>query len=941
MPIIHREIYLPKSMLKHRDKMEFIANNYSVDINYVRECVDKYGLLGSAKILSESLDKNVDNTYVAGTLYALHLKQNAMDIRKLYTDKPYLFNNFVNRFVLCHYDILSQELVHDRDYGYQFAAMKTIAKNYLFKYKGEPVESLQWAWMRIAVQVAAPDNWDDELKAWSMEFSNAEEGKKPELPKYLREIMNTYEILSKKEGIHATPTCINAGYCNPQLESCFLVRIGDSMLEIADVKKLLLMGSKCNGGFGIFMGDIRHSRVANRGITKGVIGLAKTINGEVPYADQLGSRPMAVNLILPIWHCDISTFITMKDENAPLDVRAALLNYTVSVPDLFRKRCLEGGNWSTFCPREAKMEWVKQHGGNPDNTHEVDAAPSLCDAWGDKFEEYYTMCEKAGIAKQVMKARDLDAGIHTYRAMIGEPYLFYIDNVNRKTNHQHMGTVVQTNLCTEIVEFTAAPSTVGTMDHLLIQALGEMVATCCLATINIGSLVDVKKDNNTVVSTFNWKRLGEITRQFTRNLDRVLDRTAGVLPNEGQKYIESVLQDDNLSDDAKGVAKELLKHVQKDPTYNSRKQTRAIGIGIMGLASCCALMGIEYASQDCLNLGTRIRACIEYHSKDESADLAHEIDILTGRPKGSYPTFEGSPMSKGILQHDMWIQETEYMKKFLSQIDVTPCSAKPPSDDEKGNTGDLIETYFKEFYEPDFVKLYKEAMKRYTWKEVDPSLFGVDTTWDDLREKVKKGLRNSLTTCQMPNATTSGAFGVSPSIEPFYEMYFTADNANGKDTTIYDALRDVFIAHGLYEPEKMASYLYENKGRIDGLHKIYPGDVRDEKSPKAVVKKLEKLFTSSFNINKKKYLLFIQMMGYYVDQAQSTNVFFEKPNAAYLARLSFMAWVNGAKTEYYLKRLAGTEKIDPFMEGKTVTTSGDVVGPVCTRRGDPDCIGCQ
>lgn len=232
-------------------------------------------------------------------------------------------------------------------------------------------------------------------------------------------------------------------------------------------------------------------------------------------------------------------------------------------------------------------------------------------------------------------------------------------------------------------------------------------------------------------------------------------------------------------------------------------------------------------------------------------------------------------------------------------------------------------------------------MKRYTWKEVDPSLFGVDTTWDDLREKVKKGLRNSLTTCQMPNATTSGAFGVSPSIEPFYEMYFTADNANGKDTTIYDALRDVFIAHGLYEPEKMASYLYENKGRIDGLHKIYPGDVRDEKSPKAVVKKLEKLFTSSFNINKKKYLLFIQMMGYYVDQAQSTNVFFEKPNAAYLARLSFMAWVNGAKTEYYLKRLAGTEKIDPFMEGKTVTTSGDVVGPVCTRRGDPDCIGCQ
>lgn len=906
------------------DKMDFIANNYSVDINRIRDLVDRYGMMGSAKILSESLDKSVENTYIAGTLYALHLRENAVDIRQFYAEKPHLFNDFVNGFLLSHYDVLNKYIDHTRDYGYQFASAKTIAKNYLFKYKGESIESFQWAWMRIAIQVAAPDNWIDELENWTKDMTQR--------PKYLDEVLHTYDILSKKEGIHATPTCINAGYCIPQLESCFLVRIGDSMLEIADVKKLLLMGSKCNGGFGVFVGDIRHSRVANRGVTKGVIGLAKTIDAEVPYADQLGSRPMAVALIIPIWHCDAATLITMRDENSPADMRAARLNYCLSIPDLFKKRCLEGGMWSTFCPRECKIQWVIEHGGNPDNTHEVDAAPSMCDVWGAQFEEYYLMCERAGIAKETRKARDIDAGVHTYRGMIGEPYMFYIDNVNRKTNHQHLGTVVQTNLCTEIVEYTAAPTTVS-MDTLLLQALGEMVATCCLATINVSSLVTREND----VSVFNWTRLGEITRQFTRNLDRVLDRTAGVLPNEGERYLLDLLKDDTLTTEMRELATKMLKHVQKDPTYNSRMNTRSIGIGIMGLASCLALMGIEYASSECMSLGTRIRACIEWHSKDESANLTHEIDPITQKEKGSYPTFEGSPMSKGVLQHDMWASEAKYMREYLSQITIQPCSVKAPQKevDTTENSQNLQDLYFKEFHEPDYVSLYTDAIKRHTWKEVDPQSFGVQSTWDSLREKVKKGLRNSLTTCQMPNATTSGAFGVSASIEPFYEMYFTADNANGKDTTIYDALRDVFKMHNMYRPEDIASYLYDNKGRITDIHTIYEGDLSDSTSPKFIVKQLEKLFLNSFSINKKKYLLFIQRMGHYVDQAQSTNNFFEKPNASYLARLSCIVWANGGKTEYYLRRLAGVDKIDPFMDGNK-----NVVGPVCTRD-NPDCVSCQ
>jgi len=1158
--------------------MDFIVQNYNIDRKALQESIDENGLLYTSNILSESLDKSVDNAYIAGTLYAMHLREKATNMYEFYKDKPYLFDPEVRQYILDHYTELEAYIDHTRDYGKQYSAVKTFAKNYLFKYKGKGIESIQWAWMRVAVQVAMPN---------------------------LDEVLRTYDMMSKNEAIHATPTCINAGYCIPQLESCFCGRIGDSMLEIADVQKLLLMGSKCNGGFGIFMGDIRHSRVANRGITKGVTGLCRVINSLVPYADQLGSRPMAVNVQLPIWHCDIPTFITMKDENTAIDIKATKLNYTVCIPDLFMKRCYTGGSWSLFCPRECKLLWVEKHGGDVDNTHEVDRAPSLCDVNGDEFEEYYTMCEQGGIAKETWNANDLYLFLNKYRCMVGEPYIFFHDNVNRKSNHQHLGTTVQTNLCVHgntliltdegyqpireladkmvnvwngeewsevtpmktgenqqlitvsfsngskikctpyhkfhiqhgykskakivdaqdldigmkiikcdypVIEkydedeehlfsryaythgFFCADGTYannkpyvrlygakedlvkylnirgnpiaesgiqqrlccklpldiphkylvplrssintkikwleglfdgdGTVVHtkhkdysydtlqlastnrvfiddikLLLQTLGcnckytltrdtckeylpkndgtgeyqeyvckplyrlvvstknlkslydlgfrthrlkfsipnvdgflsqkdtsryitvvsiddyseyadtycfneskrhmgifngiiagncteitqytgnkgsphgEMVATCDLATINVSSLV--QED-----SSFNWHRLGIVTRQLVRNLDRVLDRTSGVIIEKPNKEMEMYLQDDNPM--IRRIAQDMLHNM--DPTNRARERMRSIGIGIMGLASCFALMNIQYGSKESFSLGTKIRACIEWHSKDESSNLAQIY--------GSYPTFEGSPLSKGILQHDMWRHEDNYMSQYLNDLHN---------------------------------KEYDGYTKRYTYKEVDPVSFGVEDTWYNLRQKIMQhGVRNSLTTCQMPNATTSGIFGVSASIEPFYEVYYIVDNTNGKDTTIYDCVRDIFKKHNLYDAEKIASYLYTNKGRIDGLHKVYPLDVQEN------VKRIESLFPSSFSINKKKYLMFMQMMGRYVDQAQSTNIFFDKPNDVYLSRLSFLDWINGSKTEYYLRRLAGTDKIDPFM---------DTEKNVCKK--DEGCMCCE
>src|SRR5699024_11205292 len=122
---------------------------------------------------------------------------------------------------------------------------------------------------------------------------------------------------------------------------------------------------------------------------------------------------------------------------------------------------------------------------------------------------------------------------------------------------------------------------------------------------------------------------------------------------------------------------------------------------------------------------------------------------------GSYSTYDGSPMSKGILQQDMWTMESDDMDQYLATLDTS-------------NRDD------------------RSYLRRYRFKDILPSEFGVDGTWDMMRDKVAMGMRNSLLTCQMPNVTTSAIYGVSPSIEPFFSMMYATSNSTGNDMVIYD-----------------------------------------------------------------------------------------------------------------------------------------------------------
>lgn len=176
------------------------------------------------------------------------------------------------------------------------------------------------------------------------------------------------------------------------------------------------------------------------------------------------------------------------------------------------KRVEENGSWALFCPNEC---------------------PGLVDKWGADFEvclpvvyylplafnlprllktafcfcfcccnyyykELYTRYEAEGKARQVIPAQKLWTAILQAQVETGTPYMLYKDACNGKSNQQNLGTIRSSNLCTEIIEYTAP----------------DEVAVCNLASINLSAFVDES------TLTFNFQKLYEITKVVTRNLNK-------------------------------------------------------------------------------------------------------------------------------------------------------------------------------------------------------------------------------------------------------------------------------------------------------------------------------------------------------------------------------------------------------------------------------------
>jgi len=498
----------------------------------------------AARIAVSNLHKNTKKSF-SEVMTDLYIYVNPRTGKKapLLSDETY-------KVIMDNAAKLDSTIIYNRDFGYDYFGFKTLERSYLLKLNGEIAERPQHMLMRVSIGIHQND---------------------------IDEAIETYELMSKKIFTHATPTLFNSGTPKPQMSSCFLLQIQDDSIDgIYDTLKQTAKISQSAGGIGLSIHNVRATGSYIRGTngtSNGIVPMLKVYNDTARYVDQGGGkRKGSFAIYMEPWHADVFNFLDLRKNTGAEEMRARDLFYAMWIPDLFMKRVEEDGFWTLMCPNEC---------------------PNLFDTYGDEFEKLYTSYEQLGKGRKTIKARELWEKILEAQIETGNPYMLYKDAANRKSNQKNLGTIRSSNLCTEIMEYTAK----------------DEVAVCNLASIAIPMFVE---ENENGEKFFNHKKLLKVTKKITRNLDTVIDRN----------------------------------YYPVKEAENSNFRHRPIGLGIQGLADAFIMLRMPFTSDEAKKLNKEIFETIYFAAVTSSMEMA--------KAKEPYSTYKGSPMSQGEFQFNMW-----------------------------------------------------------------------------------------------------------------------------------------------------------------------------------------------------------------------------------------------------------------------------------------------
>ena len=419
-------------------------------------------------------------------------------------------------------ELLDSSIIYDRDFRYDYFGFKTLTRSYLLRLNGEIAERPQQMLMRVAVGIHKND---------------------------LQQAIKTYNLMSEGWFTHATPTLFNAGTPKPQMSSCFLLTMKEDSIEgIYETLKSCAQISQSAGGIGLAIHDIRATGSyikGTNGTSNGIVPMLRVFNDTARYVDQGGGkRKGSFAMYIEPWHADVFDFLDLKKNTGKEEMRARDLFYALWIPDLFMKRVEENGDWTLMCPHEC---------------------PGLSETYGADFEALYTQYEAEGKGRKTIKAQDLWFKVLESQIETGTPYMLYKDAANSKSNQQNLGVIKSSNLCTEIIEYTAP----------------DEIAVCNLASLALPKFV-------TEEGTFDHDKLFEVTYQATVNLNRIID---------GNFY-------------------------PVEEARNSNMRHRPIGLGVQGLADAFIMMRYPFESEEAKALNREIFETIYYAAMTASKDLA-------------------------------------------------------------------------------------------------------------------------------------------------------------------------------------------------------------------------------------------------------------------------------------------------------------------------------
>lgn len=323
--------------------------------------------------------------------------------------------------------------------------------------------------------------------------------------------------------------------------------------------------------------------------------------------------------------------------------------------------------------------------------------PGLDDVHSEEFDKLYTSYEAAGKGRKTMPAQKLWQMVLDAQIQTGTPYLCYKDAANSKSNQQNLGTIKSSNLCTEIMEFSSPDET---------------------AVCNLGSLALPKFVQRSYAADgdhrFNFEALRKYTTILANNLDIVIDKN--FYPTRKCEY--------------------------------SNKRHRPIGIGIQGLADVFAMLRIPWTSPEASKLNREIFENI-YFAAATASMLGATRDEWRGlalNGHNSYLSFEGSPMSQGKMQFDLW--------------NDTP-------------TTDYL-------------------------------------NWNMLRKMCTGGMRNSLLVAPMPTASTSQILGNNECFEPFTSNLYTRRVLSGDFMIVNKYLVEELVKLNMWTSDIRSQIMAEN-----------------------------------------------------------------------------------------------------------------------------------
>jgi ribonucleoside-diphosphate reductase alpha chain len=457
------------------------------------------------------------------------------------------FINMINTYGPSNID---EVINHDNDYNFDYFAWRSLQEMYLLKLPtGKTIERPQHMYMRVAIWVT----------------------------KSFEQAVEYYKSLSSQLISPATPIMINAGTKIPQLASCVLhYNDADSREGLLNTMRDISTYSSDAAGIGLSMSNIRskESRITSSGgFAGGLLKYLKIVNESLRFFNQQGRRPGSAAIYLEPWHKDIFDLLDIKKNTGAEELRARDLFTALWIPDNFMNAVRSNGDWYLFCPNDIKKAGVK----------------ALQECFGDEYEDNYNKAVSLGIGKKV-KAQEIWNKIIESQIETGVPYLCSKDSANRKTNHQNIGVIKQSNLCNEIYQYTDENTT----------------AICTLSSMVLKNFI---KDG-----AFDHQLLYNETRKVVRALNKVVD-------------------------------------INNYSTEKGRKgglEQRAIAIGTQGLADVFYLMDYIFTSEEARKLNKEIFETIYFAAVTESCSLCKSGEYLP------YEFFYGSPMSKGDFQFDMW-----------------------------------------------------------------------------------------------------------------------------------------------------------------------------------------------------------------------------------------------------------------------------------------------